>query len=63
MAVRDAASAAKVAPLAPVSERDVDPVVRLYILGRGEFGVPGKLEGLDVFALLILNSFLILLLF
>ena len=62
MAVWDAAPAAEVAPFAPVSERDVDPVVRLYVFGRREFGVPGKLEGLDVFAFLILNLVLHLLL-
>ncbi len=57
----NAASAAEVAPLAPVSERDVDPVVRLYVFCRRELGGPSELEGLDVFALLILNSFLLLL--
>ena len=62
MAVWNAASAAKVAPVAPVYERDVDPVVRLYVLCRRELGVPSELEGLDVFVFLILNHFLFLLL-
>ena len=53
--MRNAASAAKIAPFAPVSVRDVCPVVRLYIFCRRELGVPCKLEGLDVFVVLILN--------
>ncbi len=62
MAVWDAASAAEVAPFASASVRDVDPVVRLYVFSRREFGVPGKLEGLDVFALFTLYFLLFLLL-
>ena len=58
MAVWNAASAAEVAPLAPVSVWDVDPVVRLYVCSRGELGIPSQLEGLDVFAILSLNLLL-----
>ena len=47
MAVRDAASVAEAAPFAPISKRDVGPVVR--------FEAPGQLERLDAFGLLILN--------
>ena len=40
MAVRDAASAAGVAPFAQVSEREVDPLVRFYVASRRGVGVP-----------------------
>ena len=63
MAVWNAASAAEVAPLAPVSVWDVDPIVRLYVCSRGELGIPSQRGGLDAFTIRSLNLLLFRLLF